>query len=210
MLFNEILQTGLTSKEWSQGTIYPIPKPKEWENNLNITRPITLLDTCRKIFTKAIANRLAQIFTTHHILSEHNWAALPRNSTQDPIHILQAIIEYIKENNQQAWILCQDMSKAYDSVHIATLKKTLKRIKIPEQITKILLSILNNRTNTVITCHGNTEEYKVEDGIDQGDTISPILWRIFYNPLLSRIQKIHTGYTITIKKYPDIRDGWKI
>src|SRR5438552_2067321 len=102
------------------------------------------------------------------------------------------------------------MSKAYDAVYIAILKKTLKRIKIPEQITKILLSILNNRTNTVITCHGNTEEYKVEDGIDQGDTISPILWRIFYDSLLSRIQKIHTGYTITTKKCPDIRDGWKI
>jgi hypothetical protein len=174
-LFNVILQTGITPKEWSQGTIYPIPKPKEWENNLNITRPITLLDTCRKIFTKAIANRLAQIFTKHHILSEHNWAALPGNSTQDPIHILQAIIEHAKENNQQAWILCQDMSKAYDSVHIKTLEKALKRIKIPEQITNILLLILNNRTNAVITCHGNTEEYKVEDGIDKGDTISPIL-----------------------------------
>jgi hypothetical protein len=71
-IYNSILTEGITPREWSRGTIYPIPKPKDWENNLNITRPITLLDAGRKIFTKIITDRLAKTIAEHSILSELN------------------------------------------------------------------------------------------------------------------------------------------
>ena len=101
ILFNEILKFETTPLKWNEGSIYPIPKQKAWENNLNNTHPITLLDTCRKIFTKCITNKLSKILSTHPILSSLNWAALPGCSTQEPIHILQNIIEDTKENSQQ-------------------------------------------------------------------------------------------------------------
>ena len=166
----------------------------------------TLLDAGRKIFTKIITDRLAKIITAHPILSELNWAALPGNSTQDPIHILNNIIEDAKEKKQQAWILSQDMSKAFDSVNIERLCLALKRIKIPTGIINILTSLFKDRQNAVITCHGLTEEYSVGDGIDQGDTISPLLWRIFYDPLISKINTKYKGYCISSTKTKDIRD----
>ncbi|RHZ74336.1 hypothetical protein Glove_226g47 [Diversispora epigaea] len=48
--------------------------------------------------------------------------------------------------------------------------------------------------NIVLTVHGNTDPYKVEDGLDQGDIISSLMWRIFYDPLISRIAKSGLGY----------------
>jgi len=57
-------------------------------------------------------------------------------------------------------------------------------------------NLLNNRENIVLTVHGNTNPYKVEDGLDQGDIISPLMWRIFYDPLISRISKSGLGYTM--------------
>lgn len=35
-----------------------------------------------------------------------------------------------------------------------------------------------------------TEEYYVQDGIDQGEVWFPILWRIFYDALLTRLEQI--------------------
>jgi hypothetical protein len=67
------------------------------------------------------------------------------------------------------------MSKAYDSVHIPLLELAMNRIKIPSQVTQLITNIFENRTNTVITPFGPTSPYQVHDGIDQGDTISPLL-----------------------------------
>ncbi len=42
-------------------------------------------------------------------------------------------------------------------------------------------------------------QFTAEDGIDQGDTISPLLWRIFYDPLLSALQKNSSrGYKMKV------------
>src|SRR5437868_2296403 len=90
------------------------------------------------------------------------------------------------------------MSKAFDSVHIPLLKKALKRIHIPETITNLLVFLFQNHTNQVITSHGFTDSYKVEDGIDQGETFSLILWRIYYDPLIQRIYTEHEGYRTII------------
>ena len=44
---------------------------------------------------------------------------------------------------------------------------------------------------------GMTEKIVAGDGIDQGETISPLLWRIFYDPLLCEIQNnIQLGYSM--------------
>src|SRR3954465_1539537 len=147
---------------------------------------------------------------THKIISPLNWAALSRCSTQELIHIIQNIIEHAKENARQAWILSQDMSKAYDSINIGMLHKALQRIQIPSQLIAIILSLFENRENSVITLYGNTAEYKVKDGIDQGDTISSLLWQIYYDSLLTRVSRLHTGYTITSKTCSDIRVGWTL
>ena len=88
------------------------------------------------------------------------------------------------------------MSKAYDTVHIPLLVKTLQRIHILTKIINLLSHLLNSRKNTVITDIGITKPYTVQDGIDQGETFSPILWRIYYDPLISRIDTTYQGYLL--------------
>ena len=44
---------------WKRATVYPIPKPKPWQYNLTNTRPITLLESARKIMVKIMHQRLA-------------------------------------------------------------------------------------------------------------------------------------------------------
>ena len=98
------------------------------------------------------------------------------------------------------------MSKVYNSVNIEMLILVLQRNKISESIINIITSLFKDKQNAVITCYGLTNEYSVEDGIDQGDTISPLLWQIFYDPLISRISKMYKGYYISSSITRDIRD----
>src|SRR5947209_11742884 len=52
-----------------------------------------------------------------------------------------------------------------------------------------------------------SQEYNVLQGIDQGETISPILWVIYYDPLFQRINELYDGFTITTTSPRNIYDN---
>ena len=92
------------------------------------------------------------------------------------------------------------MRKAFDSVSLKMLKKSLLRIKLPDTTINFILDLYEKRRIKVVTSYGLTEEFEAEDGIDQGEVVSPLVWRIFYDPLLCAVQgAVNTGYKIETK-----------
>ena len=67
-LINSCLRLNDIPTAWREAYVYPIPKPKDWECDLNNTRPITLLETIRKAMVRILNNRISKIFVQHHIL----------------------------------------------------------------------------------------------------------------------------------------------
>ena len=87
------------------------------------------------------------------------------------------------------------MRKAFDSVGLKMLKKALTRIKLPEGTISLIMSLFKRRKIKVITSFGLTEEFEAEDGLDQGEVISPLAWQIFYDLLLCVVKdEINLGY----------------
>ncbi|KAG9291304.1 hypothetical protein G9A89_021806 [Geosiphon pyriformis] len=86
-----------------------------------------------------------------------------------------SVVEDALEKNWKLWLVLQDMQKVYDSVGWEHLEKCL-----------------------VITDFSLTDSYHVHDGLDQGEVFSPLLWCIFYDPLLCEVkhQKSVCGYRI--------------
>ncbi|GBC47762.2 RNA-directed DNA polymerase from mobile element jockey-like isoform X1 [Rhizophagus irregularis DAOM 181602=DAOM 197198] len=170
---------------WRQAMVFPIPKPHEWKCQLKNTRPITLLEVIRKSLVKLFYNRLASILASKEILKGGNFAGLPGGSCRDPIVVLESIIHDAHVNKSPLWILSQDISKAFDSVDLKMLRFALERIKLPASAIKFILSLFMQRSNRVFTAHGITPSYRVRIGIDQGEVISPLLWVIYIDPLLT-------------------------
>ena len=111
--------SGLTPTQWNLAHVYPIPKPKLWNCDLNNTRPITLLETIRKAFTKILNARLQQALLKYKALSGSNFAKLPHQSATEPLNIVNNLMEFHRLNNKnnpshhkELYILFQDMSKA--------------------------------------------------------------------------------------------------
>src|ERR1051325_10405271 len=182
--------------------MFPIPKPKDWNFNINITRPILLLKCGRKLIVKIFTNRLSHICNEHQVLQGLNFAALKGGSTATPIHTINNIMEDARESKKELWIAFQDMAKAFDSVGLYPLRKALERICIPATAIDFIINLFDQRNIKVITAHGLSNGFVAQDGIDQGEVISPLLWRIFYDPLLCSIQRNKDwGYEMTLSGF---------
>ena len=87
-------------KKWKIVSMYPIPKPREWNYDLKHTRPILLIECLRKCFMRILTKRLGRIMATHNILKGPNYAGLPGESTAAPIAIINGIIEDARDNKR--------------------------------------------------------------------------------------------------------------
>ena len=199
-LIRDCITSGSTPDQWRSALIFPIPKPHEWELQLINTRPITLLETARKVTVKILTNRIANIFSTHKVLTGGNYAGLPGSTCITPIKILESIISDAKIYKKPLWILSQDISKAYDSVNLYMLDKAFDRLHLPPLFKQFIWSLFKNRKNSIITPFGLTPQYEVLVGIDQGEVISPLIWTIYFDPFLTELNEIATAPYITYEK----------
>src|SRR5881398_3783586 len=73
----------------------------------------------------------------------------------------------------------------------------MTRLKIPLNFIDLVIDLFTNRRNYVLTDVGKTPDYEVLVGIDQGEVISPLLWCIYYDPLLVEVQSRQLGYNLS-------------
>ena len=72
------------------------------------------------------------------------------------------------------------------------------RLHLPEGYIRLYASLADQKSNQVITPFGLTSAYIAESGLDQGAVEAPIHWRISYDPLLSAMDTLGAGYTVSI------------
>src|SRR6185369_2056449 len=195
-LLNETHQSSKIPHQWKKSVIVLLPKKINWTYDLSDTRPISLLEASRKIYTKHINSILSHTILKNKILSSSNFAGLRGQSVFEPLSIVSSELNYAKLTNSELWIASFDISKAYDSVNISCLEIALKRIKIPNKLINLILSLLKNRKLQISTNYSLTKEIEVSNGLDQEETLSPLLWTIFYDPMITKINKLNNNKLI--------------
>src|SRR2546421_214352 len=127
-----------------------------------------------------------------------------------PIHVLHNVMEDAKNNKKALWVAFQDMSKAFDSIGMVPLRQALNRICLPPLAIDFIINLFQHRKMKVIIKYGLSDELQAMDGIDQGEVISPLIWRIFYDPLLCRIMDDESlGYTMSVSWPSDLHGNTK-
>jgi hypothetical protein len=61
------------------------------------------------------------------------------------------------------------------------------RLKFPSNLSDFIISLFTSRKNRILTPFRKTESYDLLIGIDQDEVIFPLLWTIYFDPLLTEL-----------------------
>ena len=161
-----------------------IPKEGEW--SAANQRPITLLNTCNKWLTGILKDKMESHLEKFNMLQcdqrggrKGTWCVV------DNLMIDAMVLEECRMRKKSLSCTWVDVAKAYDNVSHKCLLKTLELHKIPLAITNTTRKLstqwktkLRVRTQSGVEL---TDPIQFKRGIDQGDTLYPLLFIMCVN-----------------------------
>src|SRR6266498_4149687 len=80
----------------------------------------------------------------------------------------------------------------------------MMRIKLLPFCIDFILDFFIQQKNAIFTADSITDYYNVKIGIDQGEIIFSLLWCIYFDPLLCKINDLGYGYTLSHTQITDV------
>ena len=198
---NGTIQTATIDPTDKTGRIILLSKDDHWSGNMSRMRPITLLEPTRKILEAIIQTRLQKVLNTHKITDDLNFGFKKGYSTNEAITMIQMMVDTAnsKTNHKSSiYAAALDVSAAFDTVPFSALELSMNSLKFPLQLQHIIKNLIVNEKRVINTIHGDSAPFTPEIGLPQGGKLSPLLWTIFYQPLLELLQKHTTGYKLPL------------
>jgi hypothetical protein len=169
---------------WKTTNLFLIAKDPVFLGDLARTRSITLMEVPHKLLFKIINSRLSTDIALHDGLPGNNNGFSRTISTTDAASVLKSLVDCHLLDKKHLYILTSDIFKAYDSVPWQWLEQGLGRIQAPSSLINLLKNIFYGRFTRLLTPYGPNESFKPQAGIEHGDSISPLLWNIFFDSIL--------------------------
>lgn len=201
------LDQGILSSEQRTGIITLIPKKDQDRTLLNNWRPITLLNTNLKIFSKALS-RLQMCI--QDIVSPDQTGFIRVRTLGTNVTNIQMIIENTNLTNTNGLLFALDYRKAFDTIRWDLILHSLELFGFGE-FTIAAIKVLFNSIKTCVLNSGYSSQYFYPSrGIRQGCCCSPSLFVIAVE-LLAILVRASTnirgipiaGKNIKISQYAD-------
>jgi ribonuclease HI/exonuclease III len=195
-IFNDITTNGTDdSSGFTDGWLCPLYKKKDRTIPANY-RPITLLNTDYKLFTKVLAMRLAN--AVRDLVHPDQAGFIPGRSIFDHVRLSQAMISFAEAEEINGVIVALDQEKAYDRVRHDYLWKVLETYQMPKTFVDAVKALYDKPKTSVIVNGVMSEPFVVTRGVRQGDPLSCLLFDLAIEPLacMMRASPELCGYRI--------------
>lgn len=130
--------------------------------------------------------------------------------TRDQIANIRWIMEKAREHQKDVYLCFIDYSKAFDCVNHAKLWNILRSMGVPEHLILLMRNLYIGQEATVRTEFGETEWFKIRNGVRGGCILSPYLFNCYSEYVMRTAQLenttagIHIGGEIIINlRYTD-------
>ena len=148
-------------------------------------RPISLLSIFYKLASCAITQRIKP--AVESIIGRQQKAYIKHNNIGSCIINLINLIQHTIKNKKSGLILLIDFRKAFDSISHTFIRNTLQTLGFGPDIITWISTFLKNREAQILLGGHLTECINLEQGVPQGDVISPYLFIMMVEILLIKI-----------------------
>jgi exonuclease III len=155
-------------------------------DNLANYRPITLLNTDFKIFSKSLADALKRAM--QNVIGEHQTAYLEGRLIDDNILLSQLAIEHAKQFDEPMSLILLDQEKAFDRVSHEYLWRVMKKFGFPSKFVKALKHLYTNQEKQVYINGFWSDKIVATRNVPQGDSLSGLLYILVLEPLAIAIK----------------------
>jgi hypothetical protein len=197
-LFNTLINNVDSMPGWLVfGRTQLIEKDKNKGPTPQNFRPITCLTTMWKLLSGIISNKILRHLKENQVLCYEQKGIRPScRGTKDQLAIDRSITKDNKRrhtNLAMAWI---DYRKAFDSVPHSWLIKCMNMYKINDGIKTLIMKSMSLWKTQVMCDKQAIGQIKIERGLFQGDSLSPLLFCIAINPLSTILHKAGKEYAV--------------
>jgi hypothetical protein len=103
------------------------------------------------------------------------------------IHVVRQILEKCYEFGIELHNIFLDFKQAFDKVNRLKLYESLKMLKIPTKLIKLVKTTLTNSRAVVEVYQGRTDVFNTNNGLRQGDALSTTLFNVVLEAALLKI-----------------------
>ena len=176
-----------TPEAWRQLETILLPKKPATKLTSQL-RPITLLDTTRKLYTAILAEHLKTHLQNKQVLSHHTFGYRAYHSTAHVHTHLHQLIRKSQIWGEPLTIATTDIRAAFDTLEHKHVHSALNHAQVPPSLTSALLTLITHNTTTYRLQDTASHPVSLRRGVLQGDAASALLFALTLDHILSQTE----------------------
>ena len=168
-------------------------KPKKEIGNY---RPIAAINILAKVFGWIVNNKLLKWTDDSKALREEQSGFRKGRGGLENVLILREIIEKKKKQKQKLYLTFIDIEKAYDTVDRRKLFTLLGHTGVDSRVVQVIKALYKENNVKFTLGDISTKWIKNNVRVRQGCRISPTLFNLYLEELITRIRKAGNGVKV--------------
>lgn len=185
-LFSSLMSGTIPHSQFLHAFITVIPKPGKDPSLPDNYRPIALLNSDYKIFTKILANRLSLLLPS--LVHGDQVGFVPSRQAGDNTRRTIDLIDLLTKTKKPALILSLDAQKAFDRLNWSFMFAILRKYGFSGPFVQALKALYSSPSSQVQMASHISPSFTLTNGTRQGCPLSPLLFILSLEPLAEAIR----------------------